>query len=115
MYPVGATLRPLRDTSGLSGTIPVSMNMIFIDSVIHFVLQISQPREIAQKWFCIQYVRMDLSFQGNKRFENPIIGRRDIKQKPSLILFGTPCIIILRLLSLVLNGFIQAGKLIYSK
>ena len=67
------------------------MNMNFFYSEIHFVSQISQARGIAQKWFCIQYVRMDLSFQGNKRFENPIIGRRDIKQKPSLILFGTPC------------------------
>ena len=31
-------------------------------------------------------------FRRRKQFENPIIGCRDIKQKPSLILFGTPCI-----------------------
>ena len=30
-------------------------------------------------------------FRRKKRFENPIIGCRDIKQKPSLIFFGTPC------------------------
>ena len=30
-------------------------------------------------------------FRRRKQFENPIIGCRDIKQKPSLILFGTPC------------------------
>ena len=31
-------------------------------------------------------------FSGEKkRFKNPILGYRDIKQKPSLILFGTPC------------------------
>ena len=29
----------------------------------HFVLWISRPPLIAQKWFCIQNVRMDLSFQ----------------------------------------------------
>ena len=26
-----------------------------------------------------------------KQFKNPIVGYRDIKQKPSLIFFGTPC------------------------
>ena len=33
---------------------------------------------------------MDLSFQEKKSIQ-PIIGSRDIKQKPSLIFFGTPC------------------------
>ena len=32
-------------------------------------------------------------FSGEKKwFENPIFGRRDIKQKRSLIFFGTHCI-----------------------
>ena len=32
----------------------------------HFVLRISRPPSIVQKWFCIQNVRMDLSFQEKK-------------------------------------------------
>ena len=35
---------------------------------------------------------MDISFQEKKkRFKNPILGYQDIKQKNSLIFFGTPC------------------------
>ena len=48
----------------------------------------------SQKWCCIQSISitMDLSFQDKKElFENPIHGCKDIKQIPSLILFGTPC------------------------
>ena len=30
-------------------------------------------------------------FRRKKQFENPRLGCRDIKQKPSLIFFGTPC------------------------
>ena len=41
---------------------------------------------------------MDLSFQEKKRFENPSLGCRDIKQKPSLIFFGTPCTCIRKVL-----------------
>ena len=74
-------LRPLWD----------SMNMSWSVSESHFVLWIFRPPNIAQKWFCIQNLRMDLSFQGKKRFENPIHGCWDMKQKPSLIFFGTPC------------------------
>ena len=37
-------------------------------------------------------LHMDLSFQEKKKlFEDPTLGCQDIKQKPSLILFGTPC------------------------
>ena len=32
----------------------------------YFVLQISQPPKIAEKWFCIQNLHMDLSFQEKK-------------------------------------------------
>ena len=31
-------------------------------------------------------------FRRKKRFKNPVLGCWDIKQKPSLIFFGTPCI-----------------------
>ena len=57
----------------------------------YFVSQISRPLENEQKWFCILNLRMDLSFQEKKLFENPTLYCRDIKQKPSLIFFGTPC------------------------
>ena len=36
-------------------------------------------------------------FSGEKQFKIPILGCRDIKQKPSLILFGTPCTLTLTL------------------
>ena len=39
----------------------------------HFVLQISRSPLLAQKWFCIQNLRMDLSFQVKKLFENPML------------------------------------------
>ena len=32
----------------------------------YFVSQISQPPKVAEKWFCIQNLRMDLSFQEKK-------------------------------------------------
>ena len=49
-------------------------------------------------------------FRRKKRFENPIIGCRDIKQKPSLILFGTPCIFC----ELSLNAKFQLPRLYVS-
>ena len=49
----------------------------------YFVSQISRPLENEQKWFCILNLRMDLSFQEKKLFENPTLYCRDIKQKPS--------------------------------
>ena len=44
----------------------------------YFVLQISQPPKVAQKWFCIQNLHMGLSFQEKERFENPMLGCREI-------------------------------------
>ena len=41
--------------------------------MFHFVLQISQPPKVAQKWFCIQNVHMDLSFQQKKTAWNSVI------------------------------------------
>ena len=35
-------------------------------SETYFVSQISQPPKMVEKWFCIQNLRMDLSFQGEK-------------------------------------------------
>ena len=91
------------------------MNMNFFDSEIHFVSQISQPRGIAQKWFCIQYLRMDLSFQQKQTVckSVPWFLRYEAKSKV-IIFFGTPCIffiliIILRVISL---GQTQPGKLL---
>ena len=33
----------------------------------YIVFQISQPTNIAQKWFCIRNLQMDLSFQEKKK------------------------------------------------
>ena len=44
----------------------VITNMIVSVSESHFGLQISQPPNITQKWFCIQNLHMDLSFQKKK-------------------------------------------------
>ena len=38
------------------------------------------PPNIQHEYFCIQNLCMDLSFQEKKRFENPKLGCRDIKQ-----------------------------------
>ena len=45
------------------GPLQVSMNMYFSEPESHFVFQISRPSKIAQNWFCIQNLHMDLSFQ----------------------------------------------------
>ena len=45
-----------------------------------FVLQITQLPLIAQNWFCIQNLHMDLSFQKEKRIRNPYIDFGVIKQ-----------------------------------
>ena len=50
------------------------MKMNLCISEPHFVLQISQPPNIAQKWFCIQILRMDLSPQGEKQLLNLLDG-----------------------------------------
>ena len=49
--------------SGSVRTTQVSMNINLSISEPHFVLQISQPPNIAQKWFCIQNLHMDISLQ----------------------------------------------------
>ena len=40
-----------------------SMNLNMSASGPHSVFQISQPPDIAQKWFCIQNLEIDISFQ----------------------------------------------------
>ena len=47
-----------------------SMDVNLCPSEPHFVFQITPPPNIGQKWFCIQNLRMDLSFQ----FVNPLHG-----------------------------------------
>ena len=42
------------------------MNMYLSIPEPRFVLQISQPPQIAQNWFCIQNLHMDLSLQIKK-------------------------------------------------
>ena len=51
-----ALLRPLQ----------IIPDMTLSISESYFVLQISQSPNIAQKWFCIQNLHMDLSFQKKK-------------------------------------------------
>ena len=48
------------------------MNINLSPSEPHFIFQISQPPNIGQKWFCIQNLQMDLSFQEKKRLMNPL-------------------------------------------
>ena len=48
------------------------MNINLSPSEPHFIFQISQPPNIGQKWFCIQNLQMDLSFQEEKRLMNPL-------------------------------------------
>ena len=46
---------------------------------VNFVWQISRLPKVAQKWFCIQNLRMwVLVFRRKKQFENPILGCQDI-------------------------------------
>ena len=67
-------------------------NMTFSISEPHFVLQISQPPIIAQKWFCIQNLHMDISFQQKKAVckSVPWFLKYEAKRKV-IIFFGTPC------------------------
>ena len=86
IYPVGTTfvisgyLRGCRCQSGVSqrSVCQLEASVMFLDplqtnikinfsvSKPYFVLTISRPPKIAQKWFCIQNLRMDLSFQKKK-------------------------------------------------
>ena len=43
-----------------------SINLNLSTSEPHFVFQISLLSNIAQKWFCMQNLRMDISFQEKK-------------------------------------------------
>ena len=61
-----ATQGHLKAPLRLWGPIYVSMNMYLSISEHSFVVQISQPPKIAQNWFCIQNLHMDLSFQKKK-------------------------------------------------
>ena len=64
--PVSGQMGHLKAILVLSGPLLVSMNMNLSISEPHFVLQISQPTNIAQKRLCIQNLYMDLSFQKKK-------------------------------------------------
>ena len=50
------------------------MNLNLSTSEPYFVFQISQPPNLAQIWFCIQNLHMDLSFKGKKQIVNPLHG-----------------------------------------
>ena len=43
-----------------------TINMNLSVSKTHFASQISRPHQIAQNWFCIQNLGLDLSFQEKK-------------------------------------------------
>ena len=49
-------------------SVPPSIFEPFPNQENHFVWQRSQPPLIVQIWFCIQNVRMDLSFQETKNY-----------------------------------------------
>ena len=74
----------------LSGPLRVSMIMNFCVEEPHFVSQISQPPGMRQKWFCIQNLRMDLSFISEtmewnyKYFISPEIRTKTLNTKPFL-------------------------------
>ena len=50
----------------------VSIDLNLSISQPYFVFQISQPPNMAQKWFCIQHSQMDLSFQERKTVCNSV-------------------------------------------
>ena len=64
---------PIKDQLGcpeasrrLQVPLQASMNSNLFTSETHIVSKISQLPEITQKWFCIQNLPMNLSFQGKK-------------------------------------------------
>ena len=57
------------------------MNMNMCISEPHFVLQISQRPNIAQKWFCTQNLNMRLSFQKKKTVLNSVSWFSEILNK----------------------------------
>ena len=72
--PVWGLLRYPEINQRIQVLLQLSMILNLCTSELHFVFQISQPPNIAQKWFCIQILRMDLSSQGNKQFVNLLHG-----------------------------------------
>ena len=77
----------------LWGPLQVSMNMYFSMPETNFVLQISQPPEITQNWFCIQNLHMDLSFQKKKTVLKSVHWFRRYQTNKHLnVFFETPCI-----------------------
>ena len=85
--PVWSQSGNLKTTLVLCGQLQVSLNMYLSFPELRFVLWISQPLNIAQSWFCIQNLHMDLSFQKKKRFRNLFIGFGDIKETNILTFF----------------------------
>ena len=61
--PVSGQLGHLKAILVLSGALQVSMNMNLSILEPHFVMQISEPPNIAEKRICIQNLDMGLSFQ----------------------------------------------------
>ena len=56
----------------------------------HFVSHISQPPLNAQKWFCIQNVRMDLSFQEKKDIKIGYLNAETLSKNPVSFFLGYP-------------------------
>ena len=55
--------------------LPASMILNLSTSEPYFVFQISQPPNLAQIWFCIQNLQMDISFKEKKKqFVNMLDG-----------------------------------------
>ena len=61
--PVSSQLGHLKAILVRWGPLQICMNINLSISELHLVLQISQPPNIAQKWFCIQNLHIDISFQ----------------------------------------------------
>ena len=60
--PVWELLRYPEVTLRQQVPLQVCMNLNLSTSELHFVFQISQPPNIAQKWFFMQNLQMDLNF-----------------------------------------------------
>ena len=65
--PVRGHSRHLEANLALIRPLQAIPNMTLSILELHFVLQISQPTIIAQKWFCIQNLHLDLSCQIKKK------------------------------------------------
>ena len=82
----------LEVTLRLSGPLCVILFMNLCVKKNHFVSQTSQPPQIVQKWFCIQNVRMDLSFKEKKTVCNFVVWFLKYQAKRKVVIFfGTPC------------------------